>query len=425
MKDELITIYEDYPSVISNMALHKTNLYYLREHIGSQNLTLEVDGTLTVRRFIGFFARGCTRLQILPKIHSPRYANDPVGSEPIVSLDYIFRLLHWSEYMTNKPLQPQFQDEQNTDFLEIFIDIFITEYLRLIPRHIHHTYETFDTSLPYVKGKIDVQDTLRKHLLTPHKHSLHFDEYTVDNSLNQIFKSLMRLLLRRARNQNNKRRLVRGLSYLDEVTSPRLSNSLFQNVNFDRLNSSFEPLFNLARLFFLRRQPGISYGETETFCFLVQLNLLFETFVGKVLKALSGPNNSFGYHKPRKHLARLHDQGKFLLEPDFTFTNQEKTHCILDTKHKCPFDTSGKVEISNGDLYQLVTYATAYQCNRLFLIYPKFIWSPCSDTLLEEYTIDSAQGTIHLTLIQIDLLQKTFESMVESIRPYLPCHFDH
>ena len=67
---------------------------------------------------------------------------------------------------------------------------------------------------------------------------------------------------------------------LDEVELISLHMELFDRIIFNRMNKEYEPLINLAKILFYKKQPGISAGKSQTISFVVPLNLLFENFLG-------------------------------------------------------------------------------------------------------------------------------------------------
>jgi 5-methylcytosine-specific restriction enzyme subunit McrC len=416
LKTETITVFQDYLNVLPDYEKHLQNLYALRDIIGRNNFTLQSDGTFQLMHYVGFFQKGNTRIQILPKIYSKTDLSVYNQTELITSLDFLYRLLHWSGFLNYKKLAPQLQSSSATDLLEIFIGIFITEFIELFSRKINRNYIQQEENQQFIKGKILFSETIRRNPLLRHLHFVRFDEYTINNPLNQIFKALILELLTKTNSSANKRKLVTGLTYLQEVDLINLSGVLFKRIRFDRLNTDFEPLFNLAKLFFHNSQPGLSQGREKTFSFLVPVHLLFENFVAKILNSFTLDDFEYCYHHPHLHLGKQRGEHVFLLEPDFTIQHNNKVISILDTKFKFPFDKDGNVEISTNDLYQLTAYAVRYNCKKLFLIYPKFLGVKNASSLLTEYQIESAFGEISLRVIQIDIMNQKLSDITEEMK---------
>jgi len=395
---------------------HLKNLYALRDIVGKNNFSLQADGSLQIMHYVGFFQRGNTRLQILPKIYAKTDLSGYRESELNASLDFIYRLLCWSGFLTHKKLAPQLQGASATDLLEIFIGIFIDEFIDLFKRKIYRTYIQQEENQQFIKGKILFAETVRRNPILKHRHYVRFDEYMVNNPLNQIFKALIFELLAKTTSSANKRKLVTGLSYLHEVDLIGLDSQIFKKIKFDRLNADFEPLFNFAKLFFHNSQPGLSEGKEKTFSFLVPVHALFENFVAKVLGDFSSNELKYSYHQPQLHLGKENGKDVFLLKPDFTIAHKNAVLSILDTKFKYPFNDKGKIEITDSDLYQLTAYAVRYNCTSLFLIYPKYLGTNIEGSLLAEYLLQSPFGEISLRVIQLDIMNDNLSSLKEELQ---------
>lgn len=416
MQETIITIFEDYPCRVPDYEAHLQNLYAFRDIVGVNNFSLQTDGTLQIMHYVGFFQKGDTSIQVLPKVYARVGLEIYTESEIHSSLDFICRLLYWSGYLKHKHLLPQSQGSSKTDLLEIFIHIFITEFENLFRQKIYRTYEQQEANQQFVKGKILFSETARRNPILKHLHYVRFDEFTFNNHLNRIFKSLIHHLLKKTNNRDNKKKLVSGLSLLPDVDLINLEPSVFKKIKFDRLNAEFEPLFNLAKLFYYNNQPGFTEGKDNTFSFLLKLNDLFENFIGKVLIGLSDSENEIRYHEPEIRFGKYNGNKVFPLKPDFTISRNTKVVTVLDTKYKYPFDNKGNVAISTGDLYQLSTYAMAYDCHELFLIYPKFLGSPISENRLAHYELQTAFGIVNLQVLQVDIMETELAHIVNDMK---------
>ncbi|TDH26789.1 hypothetical protein EXU57_08230 [Segetibacter sp. 3557_3] len=418
MNSDIITVFQDYNNEVPGFNEHLDNLYALSDIIGKENFSLQANGTLQIMDYIGFFQRGHTRIQILPKIYAKSVGVELSGAELNDSLNFVYRLLSWSGYLSHKKLPPQLQSSSASDLLEIFVGIFITEFLDLFSKKINRNYIQQEHNQQFIKGRILFSETARKNPILKHLHVVRYDEYTINNPLNRLFKALIVMLLTRTTDSYNKRMLVRGINYLEEVDLKPLSTLMYKAIRFDRLNADFEPLFNMAKLFFHNSQPGLKDGKEKTFSFLVPIHLLFETFVGKVLGEFFNNRCVVSHGGPQLHLATCNNEGAFLLKPDFTIQTHEGITIILDTKFKYPFDKKGGVAISKSDLYQVTAYALRYNCKQLYLLYPKFIGVENEASLLAEYFIESAAGRITLSVIQIDVMEKDIEKIGATIKTH-------
>jgi len=411
---ETITIFEDYPSALGKLdADRAATLSSFKEIVGSQNCTLESDGTFTFRRYVGFICKDNIRLQILPKIYAPGCDPGSVEEEK-ASLSFLYNLLAWSGFLSHKVLTSSSVGVEEGDLVEILIKIFIDCFLHLYSRSIHYAYERYEDDLVFVKGKILFPETFQTSTRRPGFLHVVYDEFSIDNPLNRIFRSTMRRLIATSSSPENKKLLRQGLCFLEDVTDIELTREDFTRVSFNRNNSEYGPLFRLARLFYGHMRPSLRSGETRTLAFLVPLNRLFEYFVFTILREIPGIGGEVIYHSRRYLGTNLAGGRVFKVEPDFIIRGKHGTSMILDTKYKNPLDSSGSPSISSQDIYQICTYAQRYHCLSTALIYPRFV-GQVKKPLIERYALNSAIGNIRLSIIQIDITRDDKQSILQDL----------
>jgi 5-methylcytosine-specific restriction enzyme subunit McrC len=364
-------------------------------------------------------------VQILPKVLGPAEKSDQ-DTEINKAIHLLLRLLSYSNFLNIKEIPDpiSIQAYQN-DLLEIFIGLFAAQFHRLFNREIHRSYQQIEENMQFIKGRILFTQTIRENKFRKHLHYVSYEEFSINNLLNRIIKTTMLRLLSQTKVTINKKNLKLALVNLEEVEPIKLYPGIFDEVRFNRLNHTYLPLFNMAKMFYYNRQPGQSEGDELTFTFLVPLNKLFEQYVYKLLansKISSVDGYEVCHHKPQKYLAKRNEQNNkpaFLLEPDITLSKEGKVKVILDTKYKNPIKEDN-VFVLQSDIYQMLTYATAYQCPYVYLVYPAFICNMNQDNELAQYEISTASDSIFVKIIQLDIIntepaviEKHLENLIE------------
>lgn len=134
-----------------------------------------------------------------------------------------------------------------------------------------------------IRGKLHFSETLKSGLLSKGKTWCEFDEFSVDNNLNQIIKNAIRVLLKRkSLSHQNILNLRQHLSQFSEVTDLGLAQIQQMKVRFNTHNLQYRFIFELCNL--IRRSISISqdthdihlksFIENETEMFRI-----FESFV--------------------------------------------------------------------------------------------------------------------------------------------------
>lgn len=399
-----LTVFEDRYSQHDLTDKQRKELLSLESLWGRQNLVLSADGRLLLRKYVGFIATPSLQIQILPKIYDDVALTGDTEDEKQRAVGMLFRLLVSSGYLSVKDVpDPQVIASMNGDLLEIFIYLFIKRFLELYHKQIHRQYEEMEDNVTMIKGRILFQQQLLRNGAFKHKHYVQYQEFTDNNLLNQIFNATMLSLRTLARNEDNKKKLNTAITLLEDISTIRLTETLFRQVRFSRLNEAYRPVFQLAKLFYYNRQPGMHQGDERTFTFLVPLNQLFEYLLYQWLQeGLSSEGLRVTYQKPQYFL----DDGSktFLLKPDIVIRDEASSNIrmIVDAKYKNPISDS-EVRLSESDVYQLLAYAVRYQCNQLCLVYPKFRGNQSKDNPLASYRITNGSEIIRIYAIHVDI----------------------
>jgi 5-methylcytosine-specific restriction enzyme subunit McrC len=132
---------------------------------------------------------------------------------------------------------------------------------------------------------------------------------------------------------------------------------------YNRLNQDYQPMHALCRFFLEQSGPSHRIGDRTMIPFLVDMAQLYELFVAEWLK--DHPRPDFVV-KPHESVV-IGQEGRIKFDIDLVVYDREtqKALFVLDTKYKAP-DHPG-----NDDISQVVTYATAKECDEAVLIYPK------------------------------------------------------
>lgn len=94
------------------------------------------------------------------------------------------------------------------------------------------------------------------------------------------------------------------------------------------------------------------------------MNRLFEEFIARELKTKAWQHcYKLRTQGPTKHLElnETSDEKAFLLKPEITLLDeQSEVRAVLDTKWKLLDAVDNKKNISQSDLYQMISYAVRY-----------------------------------------------------------------
>jgi 5-methylcytosine-specific restriction endonuclease McrBC regulatory subunit McrC/ankyrin repeat protein len=206
-----------------------------------------------------------------------------------------------------------------------------------------------------IRGKIDIQKTLNRHPFDRSRVVVEYRKRTENTNLMKVFKSISILLLEdRTFSYRTKQNFFEVRNLLENVENIQLRESDFERVQFSRLNSRFETLFNQARTIFYNYMPYTAKIDSTPFwSILFDMNYLFEKFVETLFKKSGIPFVSQKSHS-------IYDKIKVV--PDIILDD-----FIVDTKYKIYKDRPNR-----EDIYQLITYVSTLKKRKGYFIAPSF-----------------------------------------------------
>lgn len=235
------------------------------------------------------------------------------------------------------------------NILEVFIQLFALKLFKEFGRGVYKEYVTEQDNLTTLRGKYLINENL-KYNFTNAKIYCEYDEFTMNNMLNQFFLFALKSLLPYTK---NKKLLKQCELVLDEVELKLFDiNNL--PVSFNRLNNRFKDSFEFAILLLSKSIPFF-FKDKKSFAFLFDMNILFERFVGKMIKEI----------EPSTILQSYDTFGDLILKPDIIVND-----LIIDTKYK---KLNAKKDIKRDDKFQMYAYGKNYNKTNTMLLYPKHL----------------------------------------------------
>jgi 5-methylcytosine-specific restriction enzyme subunit McrC len=235
------------------------------------------------------------------------------------------------------------------NILEVFIQMFASNLFKEFKRGVYREYITEQDNLTTLRGKYLINENLKFNHIK-NKIYCEYDEFSMDNQLNQFFLYAVKRLLKYTK---NKKLLKQCELVLDEAEYKTFDiNNL--HVHFNRLNNRFKGSFEFA-LLLLNKSIPLFAKDKKSFAFLFDMNMLFERFVGKMIKEL----------EPATLLQSCDTYGDLILKPDIIVKD-----LIIDTKYK---KLGAKNDIKRDDKFQMFVYGKNYHITNTMLLYPKHL----------------------------------------------------
>ena len=338
---------------------------------------------LSSTQFVGMIQVGNLIFEILPKID---YAIGEGNSDTeyqsatnnlLVMLAYAYNIKFDSKTLSSlKNISGTWYD--------LLIRFFSMTLHQEIEKGLSRNYQIREDVLPYIRGRWEISQQIRKHAYSRENFDLSFDEFTPDILLNRIFKTTTKILLAQTTDNVSRRLLLDIISWLEDVKELiGIEKDTFNQIHFSRLNERFKPAYHLAKLFLMGQSLQVRSGETNAFAFVFDMNDLFEGFITqflikhrlKIFRNIDNKPNVFPQLSDASTYLAKDEFGrrKIQLQPDIVLKDpiSQANKLIIDTKYKRLDFLKADPNISPADIYQMLAYSIRLTCDDVILLYPR------------------------------------------------------
>jgi len=295
---------------------------------------------------------------------------------------------------------------QRYDLLELLIRLFSEQLHSAVRKGMPRRYKSQQYEISVLRGKLDINRQFTRFAGRADQLCCIWDELTENTALNRVLKAAILLLLGICKVAHNRRLLMTLLETYDAVVESK--NPLSERVTLDRTNVEFHNLYKLARFFLECRFQSSTTGQGVGFALLFTMHQLFENYIGKCLKrALDSSRFEVKLQSSTHHAVRNADEKKlFAMRPDVVIESRDgEAPILMDTKWKKLKPTDEKKGISQSDIYQVLTYAHAYDASRAILLYPWHEGLSTDDANYEWVASGPRNPPLRLDIATIDISQ--------------------
>ncbi len=310
-----------------------------------------------------------------------------------------------------------FAYDATSDLLTAMVAFFARTVETTLARGVLRSYHTTHDRHVALRGRIDVAGQFRQTgVLTPV--ACTYDDFTEDVVENRVLRAAARRALRVPRlDPSDHQRLQRQLGALTGVADVPVTAETAAGIHLTRLNEHYAPALALARLVLGNLTLTDAAGATSAASFMVDMNDLFQRFVGERLRReLRGRLDVLD--EPTVHLGM---SSQVSMRPDLVFRAPRARRAVYvgGIKYKLTDNGQGR----SSDYYQLLAYTTAMGLPEGILIYCRH-----ADDEIERRTVVVRNAGTRLVVRGIDLsgsaesVERELAALAEEIRPE-SCHF--
>lgn len=258
------------------------------------------------------------------------------------------------------------------------LDVFIRHFLKLLEAQLQQgllrDYRDVEDTLDQVRGRIDLIRQQRENLFKPQRLACRFNELVVDIPVNRLLHTALLRMTHLASSPMLRQHIQSMRMRFGGIGVIHKGDHLPRADDLNRMQRRYASVVELARLFIDGQYLDARAGQQQVYSLLFDMNQLFERFVAVKLRPTARKMGlRLMVQGPRKHLGEDESgKGRLLMRPDISLLNAlDRPVAILDTKWKLLDTGNPLASLSSADLYQLSTYASAYRCRQVMLMYPE------------------------------------------------------
>ena len=319
---------------------------------------------------------------------------------PKVSIDRVMFLISYSLGSLKLRDDPVYVDDP-PNLVEAMVRLFHAAVRQATGRGLLQGYRTREEALNVVRGRIRIDDQLRRRFGLPFPIEVRYDEFTPDIEHNRLLKAAVRRLAwLRLRSPQSRELLSAMHAVFVNVADVEYQPHALPDLPVNPLNAHYQPALALARLILRSTTFELAEGEVRAASFLIDMNRVFEDFVVVALREKLRLTEYAFPQGARDRSLHLDSEKRLSLYPDISWWDGDRCTFVGDVKYK----RSSGSDARSDDLYQVLAYAVATRLPGALLIY-----AAADDADEDAGTTYNIMGGKRLEELVLDLRGTEFE----------------
>ncbi|WP_055666329.1 5-methylcytosine-specific restriction endonuclease system specificity protein McrC [Desnuesiella massiliensis] len=277
----------------------------------------------------------------------------------------IYYMLSYAYDVLKKGDNVNLSNEEFDNIYDLFGKILVTGLSLLIKRGFNREYICVSDELPVLRGKIAVNDTLKRQTFILGKLSCEYDELSPNVLFNQIIKaSIITLINYKELDKQVKDQLIHINRYFQGIDVIRLQKSHFSGIRYHRNNRFYKLIIDICELIYDEVLVTSQKGETifKDFIRDSRMAALYEKFIlnfyKKELSSIQVYSPIFQWEKDTD-FEHIGESFLPVMRTDIVLQN-EKSQLIIDAKYYTNAlqirNVGDTKKLISGNLYQIYTY---------------------------------------------------------------------
>lgn len=337
-------------------------------------------------------------------------------------LTYAFQVLRQKNY-------EDIASEEFDNIQDLFAAILAKGISKQLKQGLHREYITKQEELPFLRGKLDIHNTIRNQMQRKRILGCEYDELSANNIYNRILKTTAVILLRDISvRKQQKAELKKVILYFDDVNTVEPMAIRWDMLNYQRNNKNYEMLINICRFVLDGMLQTTESGKYKMADFSDRyMHKLYEKFVLEYFRKHHSYLTEIRAAQIKWNLSESTDEGMMRFLPAMQtdiFLKMNDRVLIIDTKYysKIMQTQYDKVTLHSNNLYQIFTYVKNEDRSETGKVSGMLLYAKTN----EKITPDGAfmMGKNKISIKTLDL-NKDFKMIASQLDEIIEEHFSN
>ena len=299
---------------------------------------------------VGAVVCGATEVRVSPKVAIDRL---------VFMLGHSLRGVTWQDFEVGV--------DSESDVVHVVAEAFARSLARALDTGLLQGYRVTEEALPVVRGRIRIDDQLKRRPGQWLPIEVAYDDFTIDIAENQMLRAALEYLIRNPLVGSEVHRRLMSLAPRFAEVSRLVPGAPLPAWQASRLNARFESPLRLADLILASTSFEHRVGEVRIDGFVLDVARIFEDFVTVTMRAALKKLVP-GTVVEAQYPVWLDTDSLISMKPDIVWVDARRVPlAALDVKYKAERPSG----FPNADIYQAHAYATALGLGDAHLIYAK------------------------------------------------------
>ncbi len=334
-------------------------------------------------------------------------------------LTYAFSILRQTNY-------EEIESENFENIQDLFAAILAKGLAQQLKQGLYREYITIEENLSTLRGKIDIDESIKLKLQKKHVLACEHDELSENNRFNQIIKSTISLLIRQPSvSQQRKAELKKEMLYFSEVNEIDVTTIRWDTLKYQRNNQSYKMLLNVCYFVIEGLLYSDEKGNFKVASFLDEQRMchLYEKFILEYYR----------YHY-KGRISASSSQVKWdvddgiidflpIMQTDIMLKCKDKT-LIIDAKYYGHTMQRGQYDTAtfhSHNMYQIYTYVKNYDVNCDGSVSGMLLYAKTDETITPNNEFMMHGNKISVKTLDLNL---TFSDIATQLDEIVKAHFD-